>query len=70
MYYVACCDNEGKCFGFLKNDKTVSVDPDSDLCQLISFKRKKDANEIVMQINMSNLLMPNGYPYRVVAVKG
>ena len=70
MYYLACCNNKGECFGFLKKDRTVSTDPDNEMKQLMSFKRKGDTNEIVMQINMSHMLMPNGCPYRVVAVKG
>ena len=69
-YYLACCDNDGRCFGYLKNDKTVSTDPDNEVDQLMAFKRKADTNEIVMQINMSHMLMPNGYPFRVVAVRG
>lgn len=70
MYYLACCDDDGKCFGFLKYDKTVSTDPDNEMDKLMSFKRKKDTNELIMQINLSNMLLPNGYPFRVTAVKG
>ena len=70
MYYLACCDDKGKCFGFLRKDKTVSTDPDREKDQLMSFKKKVDSNETVMQINLSKLLMPNGYPYKVTPVKG
>ena len=69
MYYLACCDSEGKCFGFLRQDKTVSKNPDNERDKLMKFKKKSDSNEIVLQINMSQML-PNGYPFRVVAVKG
>lgn len=70
MYYLACCDDAGKCFGFLRNDRTISTDPGADMDNLMSFKRKKDASEIIMQINLSHMLMANGIPYRVAAVKG
>lgn len=69
MWYLACCDNEGKCIGFLRENHTVSTDPDNDK-SLISFKRKKDTSELVNQINLSHMLMENGYPFRAVAVKG
>jgi len=70
MYYLAVCDNNGKCFGFLRKDKTVSKNPDNEMDKLMSFKKKADTNEICMQINMSNMLLPNRYPFRVAAVKG
>lgn len=70
MYYLAACDNNGKCFGFLKKDRTISKNPDADMDQLMVFKRKKDTNEITMQINFGHMLLPNGPAYRVVAVKG
>lgn len=69
MYYLACCDSDGKCFGFLRQDKTISKNPDNERDKLMKFKKKSDSNEIVLQINMSQML-PNGYPFRVVAVKG
>lgn len=69
MWYLACCDNNGKCFGFLRKDKTVSTNPDAELGKLMSFKRKADANETIMQINLSHMLLPNGSAYRVTAVK-
>lgn len=69
MYYLAVCDNDGKCFGFLRRDKSVSKDPDREMDQLMSFKRKKDTNEIVMQINFGHMLLPNGPSYRVAVVK-
>lgn len=69
MYYLACCDSDGKCFGFLRQDKTVSKNPDNERDELMKFKKKSDSNEIVLQINMSQML-PNGYPFRVIAVKG
>lgn len=69
MYYLACCDDNGTCIGFLTVDKTVCSDPNVNPNYLMSFKRKRDSNETVMQINLSRLL-PNGYPFRVVAVQG
>ena len=69
MWYLACCDNEGKCFGFLRKDRTVSTNPDAELWKLMSFKRKADTNETIMQINLSHMLLPNGSAYRVTAVK-
>lgn len=69
MYYLACCGNDGRCFGFLKKDRTISKDPDKDMDKLMSFKRKADTNEIVLQINLGHMLLPNGTPYRVAAVK-
>ena len=70
MWYLACCDNDGRCFGFLRKDRTVSTNPDVELEKLMSFKRKADTNETIMQINLSHMLMPNGVAYRVTAVKG
>lgn len=70
MYYLACCDNDGHCFGFLKTDRSVSKDPDKDKKDLMCFQKKKDAHEIIMQVNLSNALLMDGYPFRVTAVKG
>lgn len=69
MWYLAACDGTGKCIGFLKKDKTISSDPDSEMEKLMSFKRKKDTNEIVMQINLSYVLLKDGCEYRVTPVK-
>lgn len=69
MYYLACCDNNGKCFGFLRTDKTVSTDPDKEKDKLMKFKKKADTNEVCLQINLSHGFLPNGYPFRVAAVK-
>lgn len=69
MYYLACCDSEGRCIGFLRNDRTMSKDPDNEMDKLMKFKKKSDCNETVLQINLSRLL-PNGYPFRVTPVKG
>lgn len=70
MYYLAACDNDGRCFGFLRKDRMVSRDPDNEMDQLMAFKRKKDTSEIVLQINLGHMLLPNGCEYRVAAVKG
>lgn len=69
MYYLAACDNEGRCFGFLRKDRSISKNPDAEMDQLMSFKRKKDTNEIVLQINLGHMLLPNGVGYRVAVVK-
>lgn len=70
MYYLACCGNDGKCFGFLKKDRTISTDPDRDIDKLMSFKKKADTSEIIMQVNLGHALLPGGAPYRLAAVKG
>jgi hypothetical protein len=70
MYYLAVCDDEGRCFGYLRTDNTVSKNPDEEMNQLMSFKKKKDASEKVMQINLGHLLLPNGAPFRVTVAKG
>ena len=72
MWYLATVDDEGKCFGFLKNDMTISKDPDNEKDLLMKFKRKADTNEICMKINFSKMLLPNsvGYSFRVAPVKG
>ena len=70
MYYLATCDNEGRCFGFLKNDNTISKNPDIEAEKLLSFKKKSEANERALQINLGHMLLPNGTPYRVAIVKG
>lgn len=69
MYYLATCDSEGKCFGFLKNDKTISKNPDKEMDDLLGFRTKAIAQEKALQINMGHLLLPNGSPYRVAVVK-
>ena len=68
-YYLACCDDTGKCFGFLRKDNTISKTPDNEIENLMSFNRKKDANEIVLQTNLSHILLPDGVPYRIAIVK-
>ena len=70
MYYLATCDNAGKCFGFLKKDRFISTNPDAEMDKLMAFKRKKDTSEIVLQINLGHMLLPNGVGYRVAVVKG
>jgi len=72
MWYLATCDDDGKAFGFLRKDKTVSTNPDAEMDQLMSFKKRSDTNEICMQINLGHALLPDGqrYPFRIVAVKG
>lgn len=70
MYYIACCGNDGKCFGFLRNDKTVSENPDSEIDKLMKFKKKEDANELILQWNIGHILLPNGSNFRITAVKG
>ena len=69
-YYIACCDDNGKCIGYLKNDDSVSSDPDKDIDELMCFDTKPAASEKVMKANLSRLLMPSGIPYRTVAVRG
>ena len=69
MWVLAVCDDEGKCTGFLKNDKSVSTNPDGEFDALMKFKTKKETNEICLQINLSKKLMSNGYPFRVTPVK-
>lgn len=69
MWYLAACNNDGKCFGFVTKDGNVTEDTE-DLNKLKSFKTKKETNEIILQTNLSHMLLPNGSPYRVVAVKG
>ena len=70
MYYLAVCDSDGKCIGFLKNSMEISKNPDNELNELMSFKKKSDSNEKVMQINLGHFLLPYGFPYRVPPVKG
>lgn len=74
-YVLACCNNDGICFGFLNNARQVETDErlldDSRWCDknLMTFRTKRESNETVMQINFSHLLLHNGYPFRVVAVR-
>lgn len=70
MYYLACCDNDGRCFGFLRTDNTVSKNPYKEIDKLICFKKKSEASEKVMKINLSHSLLPDGFPFRVTVVKG
>ena len=70
MYYLAVCDNDGRCYGYLRTDNTVSKEPDKEIDKLMCFKKKSEASEKVMQINLGHLLLPNGAPFRVVVVKG
>ena len=69
MYYLACCDDNGICIGFLKKDRGVSKNPDREKENLMCFAKKRDTHEIINQINFSHLLMPNGYPFRITVVK-
>ena len=70
MWYLAACDNDGKCVGFLRKDKSISTTPDDEMDKLMSFKHKKDTNEIVLQINLGHVLLPGGWEFRVKPVKG
>lgn len=40
MYYLACCDDNGICFGYLKKDRRVSENPDRDKENLMCFAKK------------------------------
>lgn len=70
-YYLACCDDDGKCIGLLTENNTVCKDPDNNMDKLMSFKKKGDASEKCWQINFSYLLFPDGirYPFRVTPVR-
>lgn len=70
MYYLATCDNKGKCFGYLRTDNTVSKNPDDEMDKLLCYKKKSEANEKAMQINLGHMLLPNGADFRVAVVKG
>lgn len=70
MYYLATCDNKGKCFGYLRTDNTVSKNPDDEMGKLLCYKKKSEANEKAMQINLGHMLLPNGSDFRVAVVKG
>jgi len=70
MWYLACCDSNGECFGFLRKNDTVSTNPDAEMDNLLSYKTKKEANEKVMQVNLGHMLLPNGAPFRITPVKG
>lgn len=69
MYYLAACNDDGVCVGFLRNDKTISTNPDAEVDSLMAFKRKTDANETILQTNLAKLLMPN-QSYRLAVVRG
>lgn len=40
MYYLAVCENDGSCIGYLRTDNTVSKKPDQEIDKLICFKKK------------------------------
>ena len=69
MYYLAVCNNEGKCFGYLRIDNTVSENPDEEMDKLLCYKKKSEASEKAMQINLGHVLLPNGSDFRVTVVK-
>ena len=69
-WFLACCDDDGVCIGYLTKNNNVCENPDNNIENLMSFTKKQDASAKVMQINLSKSLLPNGYPFRVVAVKG
>lgn len=69
MYVLACCDNDGKCIGFLRNDRTVESKPDQNFDSLMKFKSKKETGELCMQINLGHSLLPDGCPFRVTPYK-
>lgn len=70
MYYLAACDNEGKCLGFVTKWAGVSTDPDKEIESLAAYVSKAKASERALQINLGHALLPNGAPYRVTVVKG
>ena len=67
-YYLAACDDNGKCFGFLKNNG-VSRNPEAEKAELISFENKTDAGIAAMQVNLGYMLLPGGPSYRVTVVE-
>lgn len=70
MYYLAACNNEGKCFGYLRIDNIVSENPDDEMDKLLCYKKKSEASEKAMQINLGHTLLPNGSKFRIAVVKG
>ena len=70
MYYLAACDNEGKCFGYLRIDNTVSENPDDEMDKLLCYEKKSEASEKAMKINLGHALLPNGSKFRIAVVKG
>ena len=69
MYCLATCNDDGRCFGFLRADETISINPDNEINKLMVFKKKREANEKALQINLGHMLLPNGKSYRVAVVK-
>lgn len=70
MYYLAACNNEGICIGYLRIDNTVSENPDDENGKLLCYKKKSEATKKAMQINLGHALLPNGANFRVAVVKG
>ena len=68
-YYLATCDSDGKCFGFLRTDRLISKDPDNEMDRLLSYKKKHDAEMEAMRINLGHTLLPDGPAYRVAVVR-
>jgi hypothetical protein len=69
MYFLAACDDSGRCFGFLRKDGSVSKNPDAEPDKLKSYEKKAYADEKAMQINLGHALLPDGSPFRVAVVK-
>lgn len=67
-YYLACCNDNGECIGFLTENKTVCKD---NMDKLMTFKKKADAKEKCWQINFGYLLFSDGerFPFRVTPVR-
>lgn len=69
MYYLAVCNNDGICYGFLKKDGGISTDPDNEKDLLEMFRKKSEANKKCLQINLGHMLLPDGALFRVAVVK-
>ncbi len=69
-FYLAACNSEGICYGFLREDGSISENPDNETGLLMGFEKESDAAMRVLQINLGHILLPNGAPYRVAVVRG
>lgn len=69
-WVLYACDSDGRAFGMLgKNREVITDQAQMTKENVMLFNKKADTSELVMQINLGHMLLPNGVPYRVCPVR-
>ncbi len=67
-FLLVVCDSQNVCRGFLREDGSISQDPDNEFELLMIFNKGSNASMRASQINQEHNLLPDGTPYRVAVM--